>query len=123
MPLTIVVEDETERGFINEGQMVGFDQEEEVTLLAMEGYERWEDSMLVKFNEFLGISTVVYEPQIIDPMRKLLANQNKGLKVEQTSVSRCERELKKLECTINYNGQRSARGANRDKGNLLLKFG
>ena len=26
--------------------------EEVATLLAMEGYERWEDNMLVKFNEF-----------------------------------------------------------------------
>ena len=102
---------------------MGFAQEEEVTSLVVEGYEKWEDSMLVKVSEFLGFSTVGYEPQIIDLMRKLLANQNKGSKVGQTPVSRCERELKKLECTINYGGQSSGRGANRDRGNLLLKSG
>ena len=32
----------------------------------MEGYESWEDSMLVKFSEFLGFSIVGFRPQIID---------------------------------------------------------
>ena len=78
--------------------------------------------MLVKFNEFLGFSTVGFEPQIIDLMRQMLDNQNKGLKMGQTSVSRCERELKKLECTINYGGQRSGKSAIKDRGNLLLNL-
>ena len=56
-------------------------------------------------------------------MRQMLDNQNKGPKMGQTSVSRCERELKKLECTINYGGQRSGKSAIRDRGNLLLKLG
>ena len=37
-------------------------------------------------------------------------------------MSRCERELKKLELTINYNGQKGGKGANKDNGNPLLKF-
>ena len=39
---------------------MGFGQEEgiaEATPLAVEWYESWEDSMLVKFSEFLGFST------------------------------------------------------------------
>ena len=35
----------------------------EVTLLAVEGYERWEDSMLAKFNKFLGFFKAGFEPQ------------------------------------------------------------
>ena len=50
--------------------------EEEMTLLAVEQYKRWEDNMLVKPSEFLGFSTTGFEPQIIDLMRKLLANCN-----------------------------------------------
>ena len=45
--------------------MVDFGQGErveEVTPLAVQGYERWEDGMLVKFNEFLGFLTVGFEP-------------------------------------------------------------
>ena len=52
---------------------------EEVTPLAVEGYERWEDSMLVKFSKFMGFSIVGFEPQIIDLMRQMLDNRNKGL--------------------------------------------
>ena len=79
--------------------------------------------MLVKFSEFLGFSTLGFEPQIIDLMQQMLDNRNKGSKVGQTPVSGRERELKKLECTINYGGQRSGKGANKDRGNLLLKLG
>ena len=67
-----------------------------MTPLAMEGYKRLEDSMLVKFSEFLGFLTVGFESQIIDLMQQMLDNRNKGSKVGQTLVSRCERELKKL---------------------------
>ena len=35
--------------------------------------------------------------------------------------TRCERELRKLECTINYNGKGQFRGG-RDRGNFLLKL-
>ena len=53
----------------------------------------------------------------------MLNNQNKGPKMGQTLVSKCERELKKLECMINYGGQRSRKSAIKDRGNLLLKLG
>ena len=70
-----------------------------MTPLAVEGYESWEDNMLIKFSEFLG-----FETQIVDLMRQMVKNHNKGPRAGQTQVSRCERELKKLECTINYGG-------------------
>ena len=106
--------------------MVDFGQAEgfvEVTPIAMERYESWEDSMMVKFSEFLGFSTVGFETQIVDLMRQMLKNQNKGPRSGQTPMSRCEQELKKLECTINYGGQRSGKSVNKDRGNLLLKLG
>ena len=56
-------------------------------------------------------------------MWQMLNNHNKGPKLGQMPMSRCERELKKLECMINYGGQRSGKSVNRDKGNLLLKLG
>ena len=102
-----MAKNEGEGGTGQEGPIVGFRQEEgivEATPLVMEGYESWEDSMLVKFSKFLGFSNVGFEPQIIDLMWQMLNNQNKGPKMGQTPVFRCERELKKLECTINYGG-------------------
>ena len=38
------------------------------------------------------------------------------------SMSKCARELKKLDCTINYDGQRGGIGASRDGGSSLLKL-
>ena len=34
----------------------------------------------------------------------------------------CERELKKLECSINCKGLNNGRGPSRDRGELLLKL-
>ena len=126
LPLEIVAENEVKGGSGQEGMMVEYGQEEgfvEATSLAVEGYENWEDSMLVKFSEFLGFATEGFETQIIDLMRQMVKNQNKGPRPGQTPVSRCERELKKLECTINYGGQRCGKSVNIDRGNFLLKLG
>ena len=112
LPLEIVAENETKGGFDHEGMMVEYGQEEglvEATPLAVEGYENWEDNMLVKFSEFLGFVTEGFETQIVDLMRQMVKNQNKGLRPGQTPVSRCERELKKLECTINYGGKEAGK--------------
>ena len=123
LPLEI---NEVKGGSGQEGMMVEYGQEEglvEATPLAVEGYENWEDSMLVKFSEFLGFATEGFETQIVDLMRQMVKNQNKVPRPGQTPVSRCERELKKLECTINYEGQRSGKSVNKDRGNFLLKLG
>ena len=37
------------------------------------------------------------------------------------AVTRCERELRKLECTLNYNGK-GLISSGRDRGDLLLKL-
>ena len=126
LPMEIVAANEMKGGSSQEGMMVEYGQEEgivEATPLAVEGYENWEDSMLVKFSEFLGFATEGFETQIVELMRQIVKSQNKGPRPGHTPASRCERELKKLECTINYRGQRSGKSANRDRGNFLLKLG
>ena len=126
MPMEMVAANEMKEGSSQEGMLVEYRQEEgivEATPLAVEGYERWEDSMLVKFSEFLGFATEGFESQIIELMRQMVKSQNKGPRPGQAPISRCERELKILECTINYGGQRNGKSANRDRGNFLLKLG
>ena len=99
------------------------DREEDVVKTRTEplGYEKWEDSCLIKFSEYLGIPTVGYEEEIMELLRKMVSqrsgNKRKGNPVE----SRSERELRKLECTINYNGKGQNRGG-RDRGDFLLKL-
>ena len=85
------------------------------------GYEKWEDSCLIKFSEFLGIPTVGFDAEILDLLRKMVSQQSGNKRKGNPAESRSERELKKLECTINYNGKDHNRGG-RDRGNFLLKL-
>ena len=85
------------------------------------GYNNWEESCLFKFSEFLGVTTVGFEEEILKLMRKLEVQQEANKRKGYPTETRCERELKKLECTINYSGKGQNRGG-RDRGNFLLKL-
>ena len=85
-------------------------------------YENWEDSCLVKSSEFFGFSMVGFEKEILGLMRKIVTMQQNDKKKGVVTVTRCERELKKLENSINYNGRNKSKKEGKDKGNLLLKL-
>ena len=55
-------------------------------------------------------------------LRKLNDEKNLSRSKEHLGPSKCVRELRKLECTINYNGQGGRKVSGRDRGNLLLKL-
>ena len=87
------------------------------------GYEKWDNTCLVKFSEFLGVSTVGYENEILCLMRKMVNQQTRDKSKGIMSETKCERKLRKLECIINYDGQDCNRGGGgRDKRNMLLKL-
>ena len=85
------------------------------------GYNNWEDSCLFKFSEYIGVKTMGFEEEILKLMRKLETKQDGDKRKDYPTETRCERELRKLECTINYNGKSQNRGG-RDRGNFLLKL-
>ena len=85
------------------------------------GYNNWEDSCLFKFSEYLGVTTEGYEEEILKLMRKIEAQQAEDKRKGFASETRCERELRKLKCTINYSGNIQNRSG-RDRGNFLLKL-
>ena len=85
------------------------------------GYNKWEDSCLFKFSEYLGVTTEGFEEEILKLMRKIEAQQVADKRKGIVSETRCERELRKLECTINYYGKNRNRSG-RDRGNFLLKL-
>ena len=85
------------------------------------GYNNSEDSCLFKFSEFLGVTTVGFEEEILKLIRKLEAQQEGDKRKGYPTETRCERELRKLECTINYSGKSQNRGG-RDRGDFLLKL-
>ena len=130
-PLRVVFADGREWGNgLVEGPMEGeqievgigsLREESPVVNLESKGYNAWEDSCLVKFSEFLGIKTAGFEEEIVELLRKMDARQHGDNSKGDKAETRCERELRKLECTINYNGRGQIRGG-RDRGNFLLKL-
>ena len=130
-PLRMVTADGREWGLessevlevIKEGPSEEGQQEEESAYEVSEdlGYEKWEDSCLIKFSEFLGFSTVGFESEILGLLSKIVARQNQVVNKGASSKSRCERELKKLVCTINYEGRSQIKGENKERGSLMLK--
>ena len=70
----------------------------------------WEESSFAKFNHFLGFSTESLEKEILSflvkirKMREMI--HSKGL----LEKSKFERELKRLECSINYEGDVKKKG-------------
>ena len=85
------------------------------------GYEKWEDSCLIKFSEFLGFSTVGFESEILGLLSKIVARQNQGENKGTAIKSRCERELKKLVCTINYDGKSQIKGGDKERGSIMIR--
>ena len=84
----------------------------------IETYENWESSSLAKFSAFLGIPTKGFEKEIFELLRNLVASQKIGKGKGNSTVSKSERELRRLKSTVNYNGNKINNGGGRDRGNL-----
>ena len=85
-------------------------------------YESWENSCLAKFSDCLGFPTKGFEKEILDLLINLVASQKLVKEKGSLTMSKSERELRRLKCTTNYNGKRTNTGGGRDRGNLLLKL-
>ena len=66
--------------------------------------ESWEESELAKFSKFLGFSTEGLEKEILDFLIKIQKRREKVHNKNLLKKSKFERELKRLECSINYEG-------------------
>ena len=85
-------------------------------------YENWENSCLAKFNDFLGFPTKGFKKEILELLRNLVALQKTGREKGNLTISKSERELRRLRSTVNYNGKKTNKGGGRNRGNLLLKL-
>ncbi|WKA01272.1 hypothetical protein VitviT2T_019560 [Vitis vinifera] len=63
---------------------------------------RWEESSLAKFSHFLGFSTEGLEKEILNFLVKIRKRREKIHSKELMEKSKFERELKRLECSVNY---------------------
>ena len=73
-------------------------------------YGSWESSCLVKFSEFLGFPMKGFEKEILNLFGKLVASLKMCKEKGSMSVSKSERELRRLRSTINYNGNKINKG-------------
>ncbi|RVW67586.1 hypothetical protein CK203_063027, partial [Vitis vinifera] len=64
--------------------------------------DRWEESSLAKFSHFLGFSTEGLEKEILNFLIKIRKRRERIHSKELMEKSKFERELKRLECSVNY---------------------
>ena len=116
---------ESPGGISDEGEETGVvGQRKEAQCVALDNwnYGSWESSCLIKFSEFLGFPTKGFEKEILNLLRNLVASQKMSKEKGPMIVSKSERELRRLMCTINYDGNKINKGGGRDRENLLLKL-
>ena len=65
---------------------------------------RWEESNLAKFSQFLGFSTEGLEKEILNFLAKIRKRRERIYSRGALEKTKFERELKRLECSINYEG-------------------
>ena len=80
----------------------------------------WEDSELARFSKFLGFSTKGLEKDILDFLVKIRKRERVHSKV-LLDKSKFERELKRLECFINYEGWKRQKSGTQERGGQILE--
>ena len=77
----------------------------------------WEESSLVRFSQFLGFSTEVLEVEILNFLDKIRKRKEKIIGKGFLEASRFERELKRLESSVNYEREAKKKGPMKGRGN------
>ena len=80
------------------------------------GELNWEESDLAKFSKFLGFSTEGLEKDIVDFLVKIRKRRERVHSKTLLEKSKFERELKRLECSINYEGGKKQNGREQARG-------
>ncbi|KAJ9682841.1 hypothetical protein PVL29_018713 [Vitis rotundifolia] len=82
--------------------------------------ENCEESSLAKFSQFLGFPTEGLEKEILSFLTKIRKRRERIYSKELLEKSKFERELKRLECTVNYEGGIKQKGHTQGKGSHTL---
>ena len=78
--------------------------------------DRWEESSLAKFSHFLGFSTEGLEKEILDFLIKIIKRREGIHGKVLLEKSNFERELKRLECSVNYEKGKKQKDPSQGKG-------
>ena len=77
--------------------------------------DRWEESSLAKFSHFLGFSTEGLEKEILSFLIKIRKRWKRIHSKELLEKSKFERELKRLECSVNNEKRNKQKGPSHGK--------
>ncbi|RVW23504.1 hypothetical protein CK203_090732 [Vitis vinifera] len=76
----------------------------------------WDDSSLAKFSKTLGFSIVGVEGEILKLLLRLKSRRDQDKKKGISGMTKFDREVKKLEWSINYEGESRKKGSDRRNG-------
>ena len=82
--------------------------------------ELWEECSLAKFSQVLGFSTEGIEKEIVNFLTRIRKRREKIHSKELLEKTKFERELKRLECSVNYEGGNKQKALSQGKGNQLI---
>ena len=77
---------------------------------------------MAKFNKSLGFTIEGVEGEILKLLLRLKNRKDQGKKRGILGMTRFEREVKKLECSINYDGVSKKNGSDKKGGDKVLCF-
>ncbi|RVW29924.1 RHOMBOID-like protein 10, chloroplastic [Vitis vinifera] len=83
--------------------------------------ERWEESDLARFSQFLGFSTEGLEKDILEFMVKIRKRRERIHSKAMLEKSKFERELRRLECLVNYEGGKKRKGTVQGRGCQIME--
>ena len=81
----------------------------------------WEESDLARFSKFLGFSTEGLEKDILEFLVKIRKRRERVHNKVLLEKSRFERELKKLECSVNYEGGKKKKCTVQGRGCQIME--
>ena len=107
--MSIILADASNRVLASKGKKPlageGLGGELEGLLQDLDGCQ-WDDGCLARFSKFLGFSTEGFEGEILNLLLRTKRRSEQNLKKGSLGTTKFDRELKKLEWSINYNGAR-----------------
>ena len=122
LPLSIILANESSeelgtKGVKSSGRISGGWGELEILLQDLEGKGcRWDDSCLARFNKFLGFSTEGFEGELLNLLLRTKRRREQNIKKDISRTTKFDRELKKLEWSLNYNDARKEKSLVRNGG-------
>ena len=95
-------------------------------MVGAESDGEWKSSCLAQFSDFLGMPTTGCEEEILTMLKKWIMrkdqkNRRSGAKRVKVESSKFVRELKRLECSINFKSLGHGRALFRESGGSVSK--